>query len=307
MSNYVQTVCTKPASGNGFIDILKADCGITLDGVHVLKKVNNFIILPALVAVYGHDGAVVSTGTKVKQIGDLAFLAYNLTFTYSADGSGDVNKIIFENISPNGSLTSKHVNTVVALNGGVFEFLGKAEVLNNQLIITSPAAIPFVEDAVYNLRGEIEYNVDVPNVCLTNDCLIKKNVYYTTKGIQFNTTLLNRFSLWTPVVFTIEIGTGTTISAQQSFYRQFGDMVQLSFRIVYTYDEAPADSNIILETLPIKPITNVIYTNGALDHLNDTTYVAIENETQLIVYRPGGVTNTEITISGEIFYQAGLV
>ncbi len=306
MSNTILQVCSKPSNGNNFIDVLRAKCGISTDGKHVLNKLTNFTPL-TLTAVSGHAGSVDSTGTKVKQVGDLVHLIFNISFTYILDESGDVNDIVFEALIPEASGVSKYVNGLVGLKNGSFDFLGKTEVIGNQLKLTSPILDPFTDTDDYVLRGEIFYKTDIEHKCIPCECFIKKNTYYTTKGIQIGKTLLTRFSTWTPLTLSINIGTDTTLLSQTNFSRVFGDMVHISFSVEFEYDEAPADDFIILETLPFTPaLTATTYNNVGVDSANPNNIISIDTATQLKVQRIGGsqTTSTPITISGQIVYNA---
>lgn len=305
MSNTILQVCTKPSSGNNFIDILRAKCGISTDGKHILNNLTNFTAT-TLTAVSGHSGAVDSTGTKVKQVGDLVHVVFNVSLTFNPDGSGDLNNIVLESLVPTSSGVSKYVNGFVASSGGSPAFLGKAEVIGNTLKLTSPDATPYVADDPYVLSGEIFYKTDLDHKCVPCECFIKKNIYYTTKGIHIGKTLLTRFSTWTPLELELNLGTTTTLVSQASFSRVFGDMVHISFSITFEYDEAPADDLVILETLPYTPVLTTTYHNVGVDGTNPNNDIFIDNATQLKVRRIGGAQplNLPITISGQIVYNA---
>lgn len=305
MSNTVLQSCSKPSSGNNFVDVLRAKCGISTDGKHILNNLTGFTSLN-LTAVSGHSGAIDSSGTKVKQVGDLIHLVYNIWFNYHPDGSGDLNDIVFETVMPTASSVSKYVNGAVGLKNTHFDFLGKGEVIGNQLKITSPVPIPFEDGQEYVLRGEIFYKIDLEHKCVPCECFVKKNIYYTNKGIQIGRSLLTRFSTWTPLELELNLSTATTLVSQASFSRVFGDMVHISFSITFEYNEAPADDLIILETLPYTPSLTTTYSNVGVDGTNPNNVIFIDNATQLKVQRVAGAQplNLPITISGQIVYHA---
>lgn len=305
MSNTILQVCNKPSSGNNFVDILRAKCGISTDGKHILNNLTNFTPVN-LTLSSGFVGTVDSSGTKFKCVGDLVHLVFNIVITFTGVGAMDMNSILFEGLPP-ASPVSKYVNGFVATEtGGVPFFLGKAEVIGTILKLTAPAVVPEPSSNVFLLAGEIFYKKELDHKCVPCECFIKKNVYYTTKGIQIGKTLLTRFSTWTPLTLELNLGTATTLISQASFYRVFGDMVHISFNINFEYVEAPANDLVILETLPYTPALTTTYYNVGVDSDNPNTSIFIDNATQLKVQRLGGAQplNTPITISGQIVYNA---
>lgn len=313
MSNTILQVCNKPSSGNNFVDILRAKCGISTDGKHILNNLTNFTPVNITLGA-GFIGTADSTGSKVKHVGDLVHLVFNITLTFTGESEDPPvpltdcfdQCVLFEGI-PLASPVSKYVNGFVAResNGNPF-FLGKAEVRGTQLRLSAPATVPEPSSNVFLLTGEIFYKKDLEHKCVPCECFIKKNVYYTTKGIQLGKTLLTRFSTWKPLELELNLGTETTLVSQASFSRVFGDMVHISFSITFEYVEAPANDLVILETLPYTPALNTTYSNVGVDNDNPNTIIFIDNDTQLKVDRGGGAQplNTPITISGQIVYNA---
>ena len=305
MSNTVLQSCSKPSSGNNFVDVLRAQCGISTDGKHILDNLTNFTPIN-LTLLSGFVGVVNSNGTKIKCVGDLYHLVFNLEIAFTGEDDMEMNSITFDGLPP-ASGVSKYVNGFVARETiGVPFFLGKAEVIGTTLKLTAPAIVPEPSTSGFTLSGEIFYKKDIEHKCVPCECFVKKNIYYTAKGIQIGKTLLTRFSTWKPLELELNLGTDTTLVSQASFSRVFGDMVHISFSITFEYDEAPANDLVILETLPYTPSLTTTYYNVGVDGTNPNNVIFIDNPTQLKVQRVAGAQplNLPITISGQIVYHA---
>lgn len=296
-----------PKANNHFDKIIKAKDGISFDGKHVLDKLSDFKSI-TLDAVAGHDGSLDSTDVKIKQVGDLVHVIYNVALTYVPDGSGDVNKITLFSSMLDASPVSKYVNTAVIYKGGHIESTGKSQVIGSTLVVSSTAATPFETDETYRLVGEIFYKTDIVEKCVPCCNFIRKNTYYASIGMQIDNSLLRNYTNWTPIIFGVSASVSIDRSvSQKSYYRIFGDMVHVNFRLDFLYNVLPTDTLIILESLPFTPsITsgNVIANVGSSDLAANSVIYIDDDSKQLKVDLRELVTRITgfIVIEGQIVY-----
>jgi len=302
------TSCVK-INLNSYSSVLKADCGISTDGVNILKNYTNFNLLNSLVAVSGHTGAINSTGTRYKRIGDLVELILNVSFTYEWDGVSSQSAVVIGNLPLAATTDSLWFDSFTNFIADVFDFNGHLEVKNNQIILHT--AVNFVEDDLYTIRGQIFYKIPEETLCIPCECFYKKSKFYASVGILLNSALLSRFTNRTALTFVVP-DANIDVASQFNYSHRFGDMVHISLFIQFSYVVAPltATETITLEGLPVDAITTAIYTNmGGTATTN--TLLQILNATDLtVVHGDNGVAflaDTPYIISGQIVYNASSV
>jgi len=300
MSKALTTSCSN-FSVNSYSNVLKAKCGISTNGVDVLDRLSNFQKLDSLVAVSGQSGPINSIGTKYKQIGDIVHLVFNVSLTYTNDGSSVYHLTIGDlplPATPDG-VWMHAFNYFETTNN----FVGRAEVKDKHLVLSASATdLGFVDNDVYTIRGEIIYKTSIPKKCIPCRCFYKKNKFFASTGIMIDNTLLTNYTNWTPIVLEM-VEPDITIDSQISFYRIFGDMVHINFFIFFRYDVTPVGDELNLKTLPLKALTNSVYMNNG-SQLN--TRLSITTEDNITVTRTGGpfLIDTQYIISGQIVYNA---